>query len=107
MKIIEQNLVGKYTKDTCEDGIVITDSFIAVIDGSTSKTTFRLKSEMSNGQYCMKLISDYIRCLHAAVTLSEFCEGITKEIFNKYLMINIIIFNSQLCYISKFLYTNR
>ena len=84
MKIIEQNLVGKYTQDTCEDGIVITDNFIAVIDGSTSKTTFRLKSEMSNGQYSMKLISDYIRCLHAAVTLSEFCEGITKEIFNKY-----------------------
>ena len=42
MKIIEQNLVGKYTQDTCEDGIVITDNFIAVIDGSTSKTTFRL-----------------------------------------------------------------
>mgnify|MGYP000974449072 CR=1 FL=1 len=94
MKIIEQNLVGKYTQDTCEDGIVITDNFIAVIDGSTSKTTYHFKSEMSNGQYCMKLIADYIRCLHAAVTLSEFCEGITKEIFNKYLMINIIIFNS-------------
>ena len=84
MKIIEQKLVGKHTQDTCEDGIVVTDSFIAIIDGSTSKTTLRLDPDMKNGRYCMMLIANYIRHLCPNVTLSEFCEGITKEIFRLY-----------------------
>ena len=38
MKIIESKIVGKKSQEACEDGMVVTDDFIAVIDGSTSKT---------------------------------------------------------------------
>lgn len=37
MKIIESNIIGKKSQEACEDGLVMTDDFIAVIDGSTSK----------------------------------------------------------------------
>lgn len=84
MKIIEQNLVGKCTLETCEDGIVVTDSFIAVIDGSTSKTKLCLNPDMKNGRYCMMLIANYVRQLQSNTTLSEFCEGITREISQLY-----------------------
>ena len=37
MRIIEHKLLGKYgASDRCEDGSVITDSFVAVVDGSTT-----------------------------------------------------------------------
>lgn len=38
MTITEQFICGKHTAADCEDGIVITPHFAAVIDGSTSKT---------------------------------------------------------------------
>ena len=38
MKIIESSIIGKKSPEACEDGMVVTDDFIAVIDGSTSKT---------------------------------------------------------------------
>jgi glycerophosphoryl diester phosphodiesterase len=37
LKIIEQNIIGKHRQEDCEDGIVITDDFVAVIDGSTAR----------------------------------------------------------------------
>ena len=37
MKIIESSIIGKKSQEACEDGMVVTDDFIAVIDGSTSK----------------------------------------------------------------------
>ena len=56
MKIIESKIVGKKSQETCEDGLVITDDFIAVIDGSTSKTPKHLNPEMKNGRYAMMLM---------------------------------------------------
>ena len=53
MKIIEQQIVGKHTMNDCEDGIVVTPHFIAVVDGSTSKTPHRFHPDMKNGRYCM------------------------------------------------------
>lgn len=34
MKIIERNIVGKKSQETCEDGIVVTDDFVAVMTAS-------------------------------------------------------------------------
>ena len=84
MRIIEQKLVGKHTQETCEDGIVVTDNFIAVIDGSTSKTKIQLNSSMKNGRYCMMLIANYIQHARPDITLSEFCEEVTHKIFRLY-----------------------
>ena len=84
MKIIESNIIGKKSQEACEDGLVITDEFIAVIDGSTSKTPKHLSPDMKNGRYAMMLISEYIQQeLKPAASVDEFCQGITAYIYNK------------------------
>ena len=84
MKIIESKIVGKKSQKACEDGMVITDDFIAVIDGSTSKTPKHLNPDMKNGRYAMMLISEYIREeLKADASVDDFCQGVTAYIYNK------------------------
>ena len=84
MKIIESKIVGKKSPEACEDGMVVTDDFIAVIDGSTSKTPKHLNPDMKNGRYAMMLISEYIREeLKTDASVDEFCQGVTAYIYNK------------------------
>ena len=84
MKIIESSIIGKKSQEACEDGMVITDDFIAVIDGSTSKTPKHLNPDMKNGRYAMMLISEYIREeLKADDSVDDFCQGVTAYIYNK------------------------
>lgn len=84
MKIIESSIKGKKSPEACEDGMVVTDDFIAVIDGSTSKTPKHLNPDMKNGRYAMMLISEYIREeLKADASADEFCQGVTAYIYNK------------------------
>ena len=84
MDIIESGIIGKKSPEACEDGMVVTDDFIAVIDGSTSKTPKHLNPDMKNGRYAMKLISEYIREeLKADASVDDFCQGVTAYIYNK------------------------
>ena len=84
MKIIESSIIGKKSPEACEDGMVVTDDFIAVIDGSTSKTPKHLNPDMKNGRYSMMLISEYIREeLKADASVDDFCQGVTAYIYNK------------------------
>lgn len=84
MKIIESSIIGKKSQEVCEDGMVITDDFIAVIDGSTSKTPKHLNPDMKNGRYAMMLISEYIREeLKADASVDDFCQGVTAYIYHK------------------------
>lgn len=84
MKIIESSIMGKKSPEACEDGMVVTDDFIAVIDGSTSKTPKHLNPDMKNGRYAMMLISEYIREeLKADASVDDFCQGVTAYIYNK------------------------
>ena len=84
MKIIESSIIGKKSPEACEDGLVVTDDFIAVIDGSTSKTPKHLNPDMKNGRYAMMLISEYIQEeLKADASADEFCQGVTAYIYNK------------------------
>ena len=84
MKIIESCIIGKKSPEACEDGMVITDDFVAVIDGSTSKTPKHLNPDMKNGRYAMMLISEYIREeLKADASVDDFCQGVTAYIYNK------------------------
>lgn len=84
MKIIESCIIGKKSPEACEDGMVVTDDFIAVIDGSTSKTPKHLNPDMKNGRYAMMLISEYIREeLKADASVDDFCQGVTAYIYNK------------------------
>ena len=84
MKIIESSIIGKKSQEACEDGMVVTDDFIAVIDGSTSKTPKHLNPDMKNGRYAMMLISEYIREeLKADASVDDFCQSVTAYIYNK------------------------
>ena len=84
MKIIESSIIGKKSPEACEDGMVVTDDFIAVIDGSTSKTPKHLNPDMKNGKYAMMLISEYIREeLKADASVDDFCQGVSAYIYNK------------------------
>ena len=84
MKIIESSIIGKKSQEACEDGMVVTDDFIAVIDGSTSKTPKHLNPDMKNGKYAMMLISEYIwEELKADASVDDFCQGVTAYIYNK------------------------
>ena len=84
MKVIESSIIGKKSPEACEDGMVITDDFIAVIDGSTSKTPKHLNPDMKNGRYAMMFISEYIREeLKADASVDDFCQGVSAYIYNK------------------------
>lgn len=84
MKIIESCIIGKKSPEACEDGMVVTDDFIAVIDGCTSKTPKHLNPDVKNGRYAMMLISEYIREeLKTDASVDEFCQGVTAYIYNK------------------------
>lgn len=84
MKVIESKIEGKKSPESCEDGLVVTADFIAVIDGSTSKTPHHLSPDMKNGRYAKVLISEYIQHeLKPESTVEDFCEGVTSYIYNK------------------------
>ena len=84
MQIIEQTLVPKNPRKKSEDGIVITADFIAVIDGSTSKSQLRHSLWRSNGRYAMQLISRYIRRMPKTTTCDQFLRGVTAAIRRHY-----------------------
>lgn len=84
MTITEHFICGKHTAADCEDGIVITNDFAAVIDGSTSKTPKRLDPSMKNGRFAMLLISEYIKQMPTDYTMNDFCRGITLRIAEEY-----------------------
>lgn len=96
MQIIEQNLVAKNPKKNSEDGIVVTADFIAVIDGSTSKSHYRhsLRSPLQallahsfkseNGRYAMQLTTHYIRRMPKTTTCEQFLTGVTAYIRKHY-----------------------
>ena len=84
MKVIESKIEGKKSPESCEDGLVVTADFIAVIDGSTSKTPHHLSPDMKNGRYAMVLISEYIQHeLKQESTVEDFFEGVTSYVYNK------------------------
>ena len=84
MKVIESKIEGKKSPESCEDGLVVIADFIAVIDGSTSKTPHHLSPDMKNGRYAMVLISKFIQHeLKPESTVEDFCEGVTSYIYNK------------------------
>ena len=77
MKIIEQNITGKINAETCEDGIVVTENHVAVIDGSTSKGAQLYEGE-KNGRVAMKVASFLIECLDEECDV-DFCMEILTQ----------------------------
>lgn len=96
MQILEQNLVAKNPKKASEDGVVVTPDFIAVIDGSTSKSRYQLSRQhpfralmahafrCSNGRYAMLLTARYIRQMAKTTTCDQFLRGVTAYFRKQY-----------------------
>lgn len=83
MRIIESLIKGKRSPETCEDAIATTDSFVAVIDGSTSKTPFRLFPGETNGHAAARLVKAYIeQVAQPESTCQQFCEEVTRFLQN-------------------------
>ena len=71
MPILEQYVLGKHPNPAlCEDFLVITPHFYAVIDGVTSKSD-RLFDGKYGGRYAAELLADAVRTLDPLVTAAE------------------------------------
>jgi glycerophosphoryl diester phosphodiesterase len=84
MQIIEKTVVAKNPKKKSEDGIVVTDNFVAVIDGSTSKSQYRHSWFYSNGRYAMLLVSRYIQKMPKTTNSEAFFRGVTAYVRKHY-----------------------
>ncbi len=83
--------MGKKNQETCEDGIAISDNHVAVIDGSTSKTPFRIDPSMANGRLAMSVIRDYISHMPEMITCEDFLREITRRLHLIYIREHIDI----------------
>ena len=84
MDIIEQACIAKNPKLKSEDGIVVTTDFVAVIDGSTSKSEYRHSLFRSNGRYAMQLVCRYIQRMPKESTCEQFLRGVTTYVRRHY-----------------------
>lgn len=84
MTLIETATTGKHSPETCEDGAVATHDFIAVIDGSTSKSPWQARRDMRNGRLAMLLLCDAITCAQPDADCPTFCRHLTDAIAQAY-----------------------
>lgn len=92
MKVIEEFLKGKFNKDElCEDGICVTENFIALIDGVSSQSEFRYNNKKLGKIICDILLEAIpkletkIDCYQAIDFLNNYILEFYKEhgIFEK------------------------
>ena len=84
MKVIEYKVEGKCGTSACEDGLVVTPSHCAVIDGSTSKSPRSVHPTLRNGRYCMLLVSRAIGQLPPQATRDEVIDLLTEAVRAEY-----------------------
>jgi hypothetical protein len=71
MEIAETFIAAKTGRDRdCEDGIVVTDSLAAVIDGATDKTGYRFQG-LTGGRYAMLACADALHSLDGGADALE------------------------------------
>lgn len=76
--IIEQFIKGKIDEEKCEDALVITDDFVAVIDGVSSKSAWR-QNGMSTGKVASLLVAEAVRSLKREASLPEFLNEVSER----------------------------
>ena len=67
---------------------------MAVVDGSTSKTNYRVQPDITNGQLATILIRDYLQSVDSSaphLSCKELCEGLTEHFQQEYLVRNVDI----------------
>lgn len=89
MTIIESLSRGKNPTVPSEDAIVATDDYVAVIDGSTSKSLRRLRSDMTNGRLASTTIATFIEQMPSNLDCAQFCLEVTRHISQFYTTLGI------------------
>lgn len=86
MKVIEKFLMGKFNNDDlCEDGICVSDDYIAVIDGVSSQSSFRYKNKKLGKIICDILLEaipkldNKLDCYQTIDFLNEYILNYYKE----------------------------
>ncbi len=80
MQIIESFIKGKAKDQTlCEDLLVITDDFVAVIDGVTAKTN-KLVNNKTGGRIAAETIENTIKTMNKNISVYDFAKLITENI---------------------------
>ena len=70
---------GKLSDELCEDEYYISDDFIVVIDGVTSKSDFLYEGK-TTGKIAAEIIKKVLKDLDQKITVTDFIEAINKEI---------------------------
>lgn len=84
IQVVESHLSGKCTDIECEDGIVVTPHFLAVLDGCTSKTVHMLHPPLRNGRYAMQVLSKALTGLSPEATWPACLAFLTETIRGEY-----------------------
>lgn len=84
MEIVEEFIQSK-TGDmqTCEDGYVVTDNFVAIIDGATNKSSIHYRGE-SPGRIATKLCLEVVKSLSPNTTAHEAFTAMDRAIHEFY-----------------------
>lgn len=78
MEIIEVFRKGKSRNKICEDQYAITDHFVAVIDGVTSKSDFR-SGRNTTGRLAADIIKSVIETMPDNTSLKGFLDGVNER----------------------------
>lgn len=77
--IVEQFVESKSDNRSCEDVIVATPYFAAVIDGATDETGMRFK-EKSGGVFAAETLGSAIEALNPELTAREFADQLSENL---------------------------
>lgn len=84
MKVVEKFVKGKFNKEElCEDGICVTENFIALIDGVTSNNDFRYNGKKS-GRLIRDLLIEAIPKLSSKLDCYQAVDFLNEYILNFY-----------------------
>lgn len=85
MEILEKHIEGKKINIyECEDELVVTDDFIAVIDGVTSKSAIKLNNS-TTGRFAAETIADVIKKFKKDISIEEAVTDMTEAIEDVYI----------------------
>ncbi|WP_322906825.1 hypothetical protein [Paenibacillus campi] len=81
--ILEQVSISKHKHTANEDALVVTDHFIAVIDGVTSKVPLRYDGK-TTGRIAMELVRQHMQQLTATTTVHQFINSVNNDFLTKW-----------------------
>lgn len=87
MKVIETHMQGKIDLKQCEDAYVVSDDFIAVIDGVTSKSDFTYQ-EKTTGKIAAEIVKDVLLNMSRQAEIDYILESVNRRFVEFYQTVN-------------------